>query len=327
MDPVSHVIFGRTLVAAVDSPDRSRFGRSVAGASILGALSPDVDALLMPQGWDIYLRTHEIGTHSLTGALLVGSAAGVLIRLLRGGRTPGLAVAGAIGAVSHVVLDLLSGARLQLAWPLSSIRSSLPLVAMADTWLIAVLACVAAALVIRRQRMQRTAWVALAVIAVFFGVKASLLARAHTTATRAIATASPVRLFEARWGSLHEWIVFERHDGALQAWLIDAWRQDATLQLAWPVLEESPGIAASRRLATVRNFLDVHDLTFAVEERDQAGGRHVWWSDVRYCWKPDAGGNRIDCGLWFGGLFDPDGRAVMQGVRLGNWTQTRPLTP
>ncbi len=75
MDPVSHVIFGRTLVAALDTPGRGRFGRSVAGASMLGALSPDVDFLLMPQGWDIYLRAHEVGTHSLGGAILVGGAA------------------------------------------------------------------------------------------------------------------------------------------------------------------------------------------------------------------------------------------------------------
>jgi hypothetical protein len=28
------------------------------------------------QGWDVYLRVHEIGTHSIPGSIVIGSAAG-----------------------------------------------------------------------------------------------------------------------------------------------------------------------------------------------------------------------------------------------------------
>lgn len=293
---------------------------------MLGALSPDVDAVLMPQGWDIYLRAHELGTHSLIGALVVGGAAGVLVRLLRGGRASSLAVAGAIGAISHLTLDLLSGARLQLAWPLTSGRLSLPLVAMADTWLIAIFACVAVALILNRQRLQRAAWIGLAITATFFGAKTLLFVRAQAAVSHLRVT-SGGEVFEARWGSLREWVYLERREGALQAWLVDGWRKQASLQLSWPVLDESPAVAASRRLDTVRNFLAVHELTFAVEELDASGGRAVWWSDLRYCWKPAVGDSRIDCGLWFGGVFDREERAVRQAVRLGSWTQTRAVPP
>ena len=89
MDPVSHVIFGRTIVAALEKPDGSRLGRGAGAAAILGALSPDADSVLMPAGWDIHLRFHEIGTHSLAGSILERlhrfDAAAVLARSRRRG--------------------------------------------------------------------------------------------------------------------------------------------------------------------------------------------------------------------------------------------------
>src|ERR1700675_12329 len=115
MDPVSHVILAGTIVAALEKPDRSRFARGAGSAAMLGALSPDVDCVLMPAGWDIYLRFHEVATHSLVGAILLGCAAGALIRsFVRGSRMLGLTLAASVGAVSHLALDALSGARLGL---------------------------------------------------------------------------------------------------------------------------------------------------------------------------------------------------------------------
>ena len=76
-------------------------------------------------------------------------------------------------------------------------------------------------------------------------------------------------------------------------------------------------VAASRSLETVRNFLSVHDLTFAVERAERDGRRAVLWSDIRYCWQTTPATENIDCGLWFGGTFDADGRALMQVVQVG----------
>jgi hypothetical protein len=42
MDPVSHIIFGRTLIAL---DRRGRFGPGAVAAATLGAIAPDVDAL------------------------------------------------------------------------------------------------------------------------------------------------------------------------------------------------------------------------------------------------------------------------------------------
>ena len=66
MDPVSHASFGRTLVAALGTHQASsdRPVRGTVVAAVLGALSPDIDSIVMPFGWDRYLRVHETATHS-----------------------------------------------------------------------------------------------------------------------------------------------------------------------------------------------------------------------------------------------------------------------
>ena len=68
MDPLSHVIFGRTLIAL---DRRGRFGAGAVAAAALGALAPDIDAIAIWRGWDVYLRVHEIGTHSIVGSVAI----------------------------------------------------------------------------------------------------------------------------------------------------------------------------------------------------------------------------------------------------------------
>jgi hypothetical protein len=202
MDPVSHVILARTIVAAFDKPDGSRFGRGAGAAAMLGGLSPDADSVLMPFGWDVYLRYHEIGTHSLFGAVLIGCGAGAVVSaFVLGSRNPaeagsqirhvsnpakagshirrirGLAAAASIGAVSHLALDIISGARLGVAWPVVNARVTLPLVAMADPWLIGLLTAGAAVLWLGRRQLPRTALMVLLAVTAFLGVKGLLYAR------------------------------------------------------------------------------------------------------------------------------------------------------
>src|SRR5436190_2037287 len=127
MDPVSHVVLGRTLIVVLERPDRARFGVNAGAAAILGALSPDIDSVLMPVGWDIYLRVHEVGTHSVLGVVAVGCAAAALVRLFaRQAHYRGLAAAAVVGALSHLGLDVLSGARLHLLWPFADLKFALP---------------------------------------------------------------------------------------------------------------------------------------------------------------------------------------------------------
>jgi len=76
MDPLTHIVIGRAVVAAARDESRNRV---VGAAAILGALSPDVDSALVFAGWDRYVRAHQFGTHSLLGALTMAMVTAVVV--------------------------------------------------------------------------------------------------------------------------------------------------------------------------------------------------------------------------------------------------------
>ena len=337
MDPFSHVVFGRTL-AALHTP-RAR-DRGTIPAVVLGALAPDIDALLMPFGWDIYLRVHEIGTHSLLGSLGIVALTALIVRLaVRGSRYPPLAVAAWAGSLSHLALDVLSGAQVRLGWPLADGRTSLPLVAMAEPVVIAIFLVGSILLLVARPaRRQRPAAIAvLAVTFLFLGLKAVLLTRAMSSVGGRSEHVLQ-QVVEARWASLTEWYVYDRTARELRLRRVRA-DGDPVLLLSWPIGSEPPLVTSSRSLSTVRNFLRVHQLPFAVQLPDSTGGTQVLWSDIRFCRAPDgasaartpvftaitpsAGAPGIACDLWFGGTFDDSGHVIRQRVQVGGWSQTR----
>lgn len=319
MDPLSHVVAGRAVVALFDN---GHHGRSLGAAAIVGGLSPDIDLVLAPAGWDIYLRAHQAGTHSILGALLVACAAAALVRgLARDSRYLPLAAAAAGGALSHLALDAVSGARIRLAWPFADPRVGLPLVAMADPWFVAI--CVAGLLALwpGRQRLRTVAAVMLGTAIAFLGLKGVLLVRAgsrsHLEAASSLAAEVP-------WGSLTEWDVFDRTPTAVRAWRISSLGGRPTQRLSRPVLPESALVIASRSLDTVKNFLRSHEFGFSVEAAESDGRTAVRWSDLRYCWRVPDRADDLACALWFGGVFDRDGRALTQEVMIGTHRQTRP---
>lgn len=340
MDPVSHGIIGRAVVAA---SGRRLQGRGVGAAAILGALSPDIDFVLMPIGWDIYLRAHVAGTHSIAGAVVTGLGSAGLVRLcVRNSALPPLCGAALISALTHLAGDIVSGARLQPAWPLVERTVSLPLVAMADPWTIAIVLAGGCAMWLQRQHLARGARLAVAALALFLMVKAALLAATLSTLDRHTGDSSPgdgtERVIEARWASVTEWFVFDRRGSQLRQRLISLLPTAAgstpghqgpgqgdhepKLILTIDVPDEGELTRASKSLSSVRNFLAVHHLVFPVERTASDGSRSVLWSDIRFCWRTDAGPSP-SCALWFGGVFDGGGRPLLQTVRVGSWNQRR----
>jgi len=319
MDPVSHAVIGRAIAVAV--APRAQAGRGVAAAAILGALSLDIDLVLAPFGWDIYLRAHVIGTHTAVGALITGVACALLARaIVRGSSFRSLAGMAVLGAFSHLLADIASGGRLRLFWPMSNAIVSAPLVAMGDPYTIGIL--LGGAVVIRRSTTaRRSAQAVLLVLVLFLAVKGALLQRvlSGAAATSRIDRAS--RILQAQWGSLTAWIVFDRTENELRQWRVTAGDDEPLLEMSLAETPESALVRRSRQLPAVRNFLAVHELGFAHEEVEP-GGDAVMWSDIRYCWR-DAVTQPVRCALWFGGLFDPAGRAVTQEVRVGAWIQRR----
>jgi membrane-bound metal-dependent hydrolase YbcI (DUF457 family) len=337
MDPVSHAVIGRAVVAA---SGRYLQGRGTGPAAVLGAISPDIDCVLMPFGWDIYLRAHVVGTHSMAGALVTAVGSAVLVRLCVGrSLLSQLCRAAAIGALTHLFCDIVSGARLQPGWPFVTRTVSWPLVAMVDPWTIAVVIAGGWAMWTQRQQLERGARLAVAALALFLMLKAVLLAATLSTLDRDIASAGTDRIVEARWASFTEWFVFDRRGSQLRQRLISLLPtrvsmapgtgqpvvsdHEPVVMLAIDVPEENELTRSSKSLQSVRNFLTVHPLAFPIERTERNGTWSVLWSDIRFCWRAD-GDTMPSCALWFGGVFDRQGRPLMQTVHVGSWIQQRP---
>jgi membrane-bound metal-dependent hydrolase YbcI (DUF457 family) len=348
MDPLTHIVIGRAVVAAAD--DSPRAARGVAAAAILGALSPDVDAAIAFSGWDRYVRIHEFGTHSLAGAFAMACLTAVVVGgvgRFRDGRRDGdsttviavhrampgfgvLFAAAAAGAMSHLILDIVCGGRIRLGWPLVQDRVTAPLVAMADPWFIAICVVGLLALWPGRRPLRLVSRAIIGASIVFLGVKGALLARAlHSSRIDARLPA-----LEAHWGSLTDWSAFERTDSSVRAWTISGAGAPAALTMSRVLAPDTPLVRASRSLEAVRNFLSVHDFAFPIERPVDDGRTAVLWSDLRYCWPSeplDAPVVRADgstsCGVWAGGEFGAGGHPLRQVVKIGSVVQARPAPP
>jgi membrane-bound metal-dependent hydrolase YbcI (DUF457 family) len=330
MDPISHVAFGRTLVA-LDS--RRTLGPGAIAACVLGSLTPDLDAVFMPIGWDIYLRRHQGGTHSLIGTIACAAlTAGVVKLQSTRGHYRSLLLAAWAGAMGHLLLDVMSGADVRFFWPVGP-AVAVPLFAMADPWLGGVLAVGLLALVVRWSNSVRMAAAILIAVTVLGGVKAALYARAqglHDTSNGFV----QFRRAEAEWGSLTRWIMYDTRMDAVDSRRVNAVTGSVTPLIHVPRGLDDPVVVRSRELETVQNFLAAHRVTFAIvigTERPQ-----VLWSDLRYCgplearsapWAPTApAGSPVSCALWFGGEFDSaSGVPTASIVYVGHLVQRRPI--
>jgi membrane-bound metal-dependent hydrolase YbcI (DUF457 family) len=345
MDPLTHIVIGRAVVALGDREPRPP--RGVAWSAVLGALSPDIDSAVALGGWDRYVRIHEFATHSVAGAMALAAVTAVVVtsiarlrdRAALGrrssappGRRPiapfGMLVAAAFaGALSHLILDIICGGRLQPAWPIAGTRVTVPLVAMADPWFIGI--CLAGLLARWPARLpwRGVARGIVAVAVLLLAIKGVFLIRA----SRSAPTSMSLMAIDPHWASLTEWSVFERTPEMVRAWTIDGRGGAAAPAISHNLAVDTHLARASLSLDTVQNFLSVHEFTFPIERRGDDGGSEELWTDLRYCWttKPDdaamvRAGDATSCAVWAGGLYDAGGRAIMQLVRIGELVQRRP---
>jgi membrane-bound metal-dependent hydrolase YbcI (DUF457 family) len=336
MDPVSHVAFGRTLMAL----DTHRtLGRGAIAACVLGSLTPDLDAVFMPIGWDLYLRHHQGGTHSLIGSIACAALTAAVVRIVakRGDYLP-LWLAAWAGTAGHLVLDVISGADVRFFWPLGP-PVALPLFAMADPWLGGVFMLGLVTLALRRRNSGRIAAGLLVAVTALAAGKAVLYAKACTS-ERSSSGSVEYRRADAEWGSLVRWITYETRGDVVEARRVDALTGTITPLVSIPRGLDDPLVVRSRELKTVQNFLAAHGVTFAIVIGAGVDRRQVLWSDLRYCspvdrrtaswppWAPaDLGsGLPVSCTLWFGGEFDPAaGRPAASIVHVGHLVQRRPI--
>jgi membrane-bound metal-dependent hydrolase YbcI (DUF457 family) len=330
MDPVSHIAFGRTLVA-LDS--RRALGPGAIAACVFGSLTPDVDAVFMPIGWDIYLRHHQGGTHSLIGSLACAALTAAVVRVWSNrGRYPGLLLAAWAGTAGHLLLDVISGADIRFFWPFGP-PVALPLFAMADPWLGGVLVIGFATLVLRKRSSARIAVATLIAVTVLTAGKAALYARVPGNQH---GSGVEFRRAEVEWGSLTRWITYETTN-FVEARRVNGLTGTVTPLMRVPRRMDDPLVQRSWELDTVSNFLAAHGVSFAIVIDAGAEPRRVLWSDLRYCGPPEnrvapwapmvlGSGSPVSCALWFGGEFDPaTGVPIASIVYVGQLVQRRPI--
>jgi membrane-bound metal-dependent hydrolase YbcI (DUF457 family) len=340
VDPISHAFFGRLLVG-------HRKHRGLAAAAVLGALSPDLDAVLMPVGWDLYLRIHQLGTHALVGTVGCAALVATVVHL----RSPQsrwrlLALAAWVGALSHVFLDLVSSATVRPWWPFSNAAARFGLVAMADPFLAMII--LIAGLIFWRWPARRLNTAITGLVLVLLMLAGKGIVRAEAQRLYAAATrGEPVQaqILEPEWGTISRWVAIDRTQDRVRRWDIDTSRSTVSRNLDLPLGAGTQPATASESAAVVRNLLAAHDFPIAVAAGSD-DAPEVRWSDLQYCQNDaaptvrlralrDGGQGRlpagtpslttagVSCALWFGVALDSHGSIANEFVTIGSWVQTR----
>ena len=168
MDPVSHGLLGATAAFAVLG---GRIGRRAAVAGLTGGLFPDADIFLAPVSDPaLPFELHRHFTHAIVLAPLFGAlAAAPLLLVPRWRDTPWLfLLAGAIGCLTHGILDQFTSYGTHLWWPFISERTAWDALSIVDPFVtLPLLIGLAIALALKRTN---AASVTLAFVAAYTGL-------------------------------------------------------------------------------------------------------------------------------------------------------------
>jgi inner membrane protein len=318
VDPLSHLLFGRTVALTV----RHRPALTgVTAALVLGSILPDADAALAPRGFDLYLRAHASGTHSLLFTSVEALVLALVLRVLAtGSRLLPLLVASWVGIVGHIFWDLADGSDINLFKPFSDAMLGWHLVAMGEPIVLVMLA--AAVLLAWRwpAHAQTFATAVLVLLSVLLAVKKTTQEWARARYVESVVNEAPGAVtIEPSPGQLFAWTIYDRDGDRVRAWTIDGRSGAVRLAFEYRDVAYGPEIMLSRDLPVVRAFLGLSKIPFVRIERD-GPRRLVLWSDVSSC-------SIRGCSLSFGGAFDGNTTPLYQLIRIGGFSQRRPLPP
>jgi membrane-bound metal-dependent hydrolase YbcI (DUF457 family) len=315
VDPLSHVLFGRTLALTVDRTS----SRGIPAALVIGSILPDADAILAPVRFDLYLNAHVSGTHSLFGTVLEALALTlVLRRVIKGSRAVILFIASCVGLLGHVFWDLVDGSDIEVLRPFRDSTFGWHLVSMAEP---AVLSCLAGAVLLawwwpRRARAIAAATLTLLSVFLLSKMESQHLARKQYVASLG-AEAPPSFAVAPQFGRLFSWNVYARSARGVQAWTVDSWTGRVDSAFVYQDASAQPSVEWSRRLPVVRTFLGLAMIPFA-RVADESGQRFVFWSDATSC-------SADGCDVSFGAAVDDRMAPLFQVIQIGSYQQRRAL--
>jgi len=317
MDPVSHVLFGGTIAAAMRPPRRA----GLTAALVLGSILPDIDAALVSRGFDVYLRAHQSGTHSLAGGLVEAALlAAVLRAVVPGSRFRVLCLAALAGVMGHIGWDLADGSDIALLAPLSGRVFGWHLVSMAEPAVLAPMLVAAGVIWRWPTRARAAAAAALLALTAVLAAKGLSQVRARRVYGELVDRGAPANAVATipSWGRLFGWTIDDRTGDRVRSWQVDVRRHTLTLRFARVDAPPSAVVLASHELPVVRTFLARTGIPFVRTERDAEGRQLVLWSDVRTC-------SARACDLAFGGAFDDAATPLYEVIQIGGFRQVRPV--
>lgn len=311
MDPVTHAL----TCVALDRAGLRRTSRHAMLILVASGVAPDLDLLSYFGGGDLYLRWHDTVLHSILGSAMV--AIGVALAFWIPGRRnaksplrfrPVLALS-AIGAATHVFLDLASTSGVQLLWPFHGKWFAWDLLSELDLW---VLASLLVGLLLpglfrlvseeigahkKTKAPSKMAMAALVVVALYIGLRAemhhaavqALLARDYHGRFPLVAGAMPDATSPFSWrGIVDTSNTIETVDVGVGP--EESLDPEASLTHFKP--DGTRALDAARRSALARRFLAYAQFPIAdVEDLDS--GHRVTLRDMRFPSQSDAAGNVV----------------------------------
>jgi membrane-bound metal-dependent hydrolase YbcI (DUF457 family) len=318
VDPVSHLLFGRTVALTIP---RRPVKAGVTAALVLGSILPDVDAVLAPGNFEAYLSAHASGTHSLLGSLIEALVLALGLRVVvAGSRVWPLLLASWTGVAGHVFWDLADGSDIGVLRPFSDAVFGWHLVAMAEPLVLTVLAVAVLWAWRSPLRSRQIAIAAIVVLGVALGLKRASQDRARAWYAAAVVADAPATVAIAPdRDRLLAWWIFDRIGDRVRAWNIDAWSGAVSLAFEYQDAADTPVVARSLQLPVVRALVGLSRIPFVRTEADGAR-RLVLWSDMSTC-------TIRGCDVSFGGAFDSNAVPLYQLIRIGGFVQRHPLPP
>lgn len=192
MDIVTHTLAGWTLARA----GAGRLGPYSTPVLLVAANVPDIGFLHLVAGSAGFLK-YGAWTHSIIGAGALGAGVGWAFWRWRQRRLPELSrrnllLAGALGALAHLLLDWSTSAGAELLWPLHRKYYALDWFSLVDLWMLsflllgvalpALFSLISEEIGARHSRagVRRGAWLALIACVLLAGGRAALHERAIT---------------------------------------------------------------------------------------------------------------------------------------------------
>ncbi len=173
MDPLTHALVG-TGVASLTG-DKFSLANPIHMGAVLGALAPDIDIVLQLYGDVPYLTHHRGSSHSIPGVLVTSAVIAFVLWLVLGGAHPGMIfVWTVLGAVSHILLDILNSYGAKILWPFSQKKYSLNLLVLADPVIITLFAGVILWPGTPRAVVETVFWLAMVYLGIRFYMRQSV---------------------------------------------------------------------------------------------------------------------------------------------------------